>query len=55
MTRRDPDFEWRTPIEFYGKVLDQYGEAVGWATVNLQWSALGSTAKKTLTTDAGGA
>jgi hypothetical protein len=54
MDKRDPDFQWKTPIEFYGKVIDQHGEAVVGATVNLQWSALGSTPKKTLTTDAGG-
>jgi len=35
--KADPAFGGKTPIEFYGKVMDQYGNPVPSATVNLCW------------------
>ena len=28
MEKTDPDFQWKMPIEFYGKVVDQFGQPV---------------------------
>jgi hypothetical protein len=36
-TKRDVRYEWKIPIRFYGKVVDQYGEPVAGASVHLQW------------------
>ncbi|MBN8711680.1 MAG: carboxypeptidase regulatory-like domain-containing protein [Verrucomicrobia bacterium] len=36
----DPLYEWKTPIEFYGKVLDQDGSPVAGATVDVIWTDL---------------
>lgn len=38
MERRDPQFEWKTPIEFYGKVVDQSGRPVTEAAVRYSWT-----------------
>ena len=54
MDKVDPDFQWRTPIEFYGKEIDQHGEPVVGARVRLEWSALGSVPKRELTTGSDG-
>ncbi len=55
--RRDPQYEWKIPIRFYGKVIDQYGYPVAGAFVQLQWTNLkgveGVGTAKT-TTDASG-
>src|SRR4051812_33637512 len=32
-TKADPKFEWKMPIEFYGKVVDQSGNNVGDAEI----------------------
>jgi len=37
MDNADPAFGSKTPIEFYGKVMDQYGNPVSSATVKLYW------------------
>lgn len=40
-TRRlkaDPQYEWKTPIEFYGKVVDQDGMPVAGATADVIWT-----------------
>ncbi len=34
--RRDPAYQWKLPIRFYGKVLDQYNNPVADATVHFQ-------------------
>lgn len=44
----DPHFEWKMPIRFYGKVVDQDGRPVQEAKVRFQWtdtSAHGTTEK----------
>ena len=35
--RRDPKYEWKMPIHFYGKVIDQHNDPVVGATAHLQW------------------
>lgn len=39
--RRDPQYQWKVPIRFYGKVVDQNGYPVVDAIVYLQWVNLG--------------
>ena len=39
---QDRAFEWKTPIEFYGKVLDQDGNPVAGATAGIVWTDLSS-------------
>lgn len=33
----DPSYQWRTPIEFYGKVVDQNNQPVAGAEVEIEW------------------
>jgi hypothetical protein len=40
MDKTDPDFQWKMPIEFYGKVVDQFGEPVTAATVVFGWTTV---------------
>jgi Carboxypeptidase regulatory-like domain len=35
---QDRDFEWKTPIEFHGKVLDQDGNPVAGAAADIIWT-----------------
>lgn len=35
---RDPNFEWKMPIRFYGKVLDENGHPVAGATASFIWT-----------------
>ncbi|MEO6993546.1 MAG: carboxypeptidase-like regulatory domain-containing protein [Lacunisphaera sp.] len=41
MEKEDPHFQWKTPIEFYGQVLDQLGRPVPEAKVTFGWTASG--------------
>lgn len=38
LRKEDPGYEWRTPIEFFGKVVDENNQPVEGATVDYQWS-----------------
>jgi hypothetical protein len=40
MREADPDFEWKTPIAFYGKVIDQFGAPVPEAEIELHWTTV---------------
>ena len=40
MDKADPEFQWKMPIEFYGKVVDQFGEPVSDARVNFVWTTV---------------
>lgn len=33
----DPSYQWRTPIEFFGKVLDENNQPVAGADVEIEW------------------
>jgi hypothetical protein len=54
MNELDSSFEWKTPIEFYGKVIDQNSQPVEGAVVILTWSTIGGTYKKILQTRTNG-
>lgn len=54
MDKHDPDFQWRTPISFYGRIIDQHSLPVVGATVKVVWSAIGKTPEQHLVTDAEG-
>lgn len=36
--KADPSWEWRTPIEFFGKVVDENDQPVPDATIETEWS-----------------
>jgi len=40
MDKADPEFQWKMPIEFYGKVVDQFGQPVVNAEVVLNWTTV---------------
>lgn len=54
MEGTDDDFAYRTPIEFYGCVLDQFGLPVPGAAVKLEWSALGDAQHAQMICDGSG-
>lgn len=43
MEKTDPDFQWKMPIKFYGMVLDQFGQPVTGAEVELNWTTVVGT------------
>jgi hypothetical protein len=53
---QDRDFEWKTPIEFYGKVLDQDGNPVAGATADINWTDMSpdGSSQMQVTSDAAG-
>lgn len=53
---RDPSFEWKMPINFYGKVVDEDCNPVGGATAKCIWTDLSSKGTSTaeVTSDARG-
>jgi hypothetical protein len=57
MKRRiDPQYEWKMPINFYGRVLDENEQPVSDATIAAQWSDLspnGATNETTFSDDQG--
>lgn len=56
MKKVDRAFEWKMPINFYGRVIDEAGRAIAGATVRFSWtdaSARGSS-EKIETSDADG-
>lgn len=55
MKKADPNFEWKMPIEFYGRVVDQFGEPVAYATVDITWTALEDSRETQLQSDTNGA
>lgn len=54
MEKSDPKFEWKMPIDFYGRVVDQFGKPVADAVVDFAWNIVGGTQKKNSITDANG-
>lgn len=56
----DPSFEWRTPIQFYGKVIDEQNLPVVGAEVEFSWSGTSEkyggdgVGHRTMTSDANG-
>lgn len=57
MEKADESWQWKMPIEFYGKVLDQFGKPVAGAEVELNWTTVIGPIpdpKKTMRTDSNG-
>jgi hypothetical protein len=56
MRQRDRQFEWKMPIEFYGRVLDDRDQPVSGATVSTEWTDLSKegSSERILLTDAAG-
>lgn len=54
--KADPQYEWKTPIEFYGKVVDQDGRPVPAVEVKMNWTDMSAegTSEAQRTTDASG-
>ena len=42
MEKQDPRFEWKAPINFYGKVVDQDNQPIAGATVKFVWNDISS-------------
>jgi hypothetical protein len=54
MEKVDPKFQWKMPIEFYGRVVDQTGASVSAATIRYGWTtAVGPTPDPHATTRTG--
>ncbi len=53
---RDPYFEWKMPIRFFGKVIDEKGSPVAGATASFLWTDMSSEGTSSLqaTTDDSG-
>jgi hypothetical protein len=41
--RDDPQYDWKRPISFYGRVLDDSGQPVPGADVHFEWNSLDSS------------
>ncbi|MFZ4774283.1 MAG: carboxypeptidase-like regulatory domain-containing protein [Terrimicrobiaceae bacterium] len=56
MQKSDSKFEWKMPISFYGKVIDQNGQPVQGAKIRFQWTdtSLAGTTEKLGESDAKG-
>ena len=55
-TREDPAYEWKQPINFYGKVVDENNEPVSEATVDFEWNDLseqGTSSSQTMSDNLG--
>ena len=56
MEEKDRYFEWKMPINFYGRVLDEINQPVGGATVKFTWTDLspaGSSSAEVLSDGSG--
>lgn len=54
MSKLDSNFEWKMPIEFFGKVVDQLNAPIAGATVDLQWSVVGGTENRKMISESDG-
>jgi len=56
LQEQDPQYEWRTPISFYGKVIDQDGQPISGVRLRMSWTDLSpkGTSLANQTTDARG-
>lgn len=58
--KANPSWEWETPIEFFGKVIDERNQPVAGASIEVAWSGTvekyggDGVGKRTLTSDANG-
>jgi protocatechuate 3,4-dioxygenase beta subunit len=56
LLKEDPRFEWKTPIAFYGKVIDQNAQPIPGFEVEVGWTDMSpkGTSAAIVTTDAEG-
>jgi hypothetical protein len=56
MKKLDPKFEWKMPVNFYGKIIDQAAQPVQGAKIRFQWTdtSAAGTAEKFTESDAQG-
>jgi hypothetical protein len=60
LKKEDPSYQWRTPIEFYGNVIDEQSQPVAGASIDVAWSGTAEkygrdgVGKRTLISDANG-
>jgi len=54
MDKADAKFQWKMPISFYGKVVDQFGESVAGTTIKLTWTAIDDSHQTEILSDAEG-
>jgi hypothetical protein len=47
MVQKDPHFEWKRPIDFYGRVLDERGAPVEGAIAKCEWNDLSAKGTST--------
>jgi len=38
--KKDPDYDWKRPLNFYGKVIDENNQPVAGATAHFEWNTL---------------
>lgn len=48
MDKHDPDFQWRTSISFFGRVVDQHGTPISGANAWLAWNDLSGSHETTV-------
>ena len=48
MDKHDPQFQWRTPLNFYGRVIDQNAQPVANARVGLAWNDIKGSHEKNI-------
>lgn len=51
ISKIDPSFDWKMPIEFYGKVVDEYEQPIVGASAVLTWTISQETPWKSILTD----
>jgi hypothetical protein len=56
LLKEDPQYEWKTPISFYGKVVDETAQPIPGVEVDLGWTDMSpsGSSTRTLTTDDAG-
>jgi hypothetical protein len=54
MDKHDPSFQWKTPISFYGRVVDQHSLPVIGARVFLDWNSTTGSRESETTSDGEG-
>jgi hypothetical protein len=54
MERRDPKFEWKMPIKFYGKVVDQDGQPISGVRIRYGWNDISGSNERFDQSDAQG-
>jgi hypothetical protein len=54
MEKLDPKFEWKMPIRFYGKVIDQNGQPVPEARIRYGWNGINGSNERVDQSDAQG-